>query len=586
MSIFSKNSAKKWIVHFLALSVICSVGSFLYFSNHAWGTWGDDSAGYIFLAGRFHQEQPLVYNDPLATEGIEFFGDYRLARWLLPTHHDFISPDGESASKYPIGLSLLMSVAASITGTSEGFYIVTPGLAVFNLVLMYLLIQLFLPTYRYRSIIGMLAAFVLGFSNLYFEHAVAQPMREIPSITFLLLAALFFTFSLLQHKKENRFFALFSMISAGLSFGMAVNIRETSLIILPGFLFFGLFFFWEKQTLKKYFYSISRYVFSFLIAFCIGVLPTIINSYTISKNKEAFKPRDISGVAIFSNDNHIQSLRIEHLFDNQGKFAAGEGSLPHYWQVLQNISPLPYFLLFIPIGVWFLWRKDRWGKGAAVFLLLWGLSTVFLFSLWINPYARYILPALPPLILLGAIGVYASFTSLIPSFASFFSRPLLVKRVLISLVSVTIVFSYLPFIDQIKREFALEIPYMRFKAITQEDLRSLVDLGSILKSSSQEKEPILLFSGEWQYGVSETFEAHTGVKAIRSPFEQARVTIPFEKSADFLKDRVLSKRYLYIWIDDSTSEQTDEWFQKQKMTLIKEYHFSFEESVSIYKIEL
>ena len=109
----------------------------LYFNDHAWGAWGDDSAGYIFLAGRMSMGLPLVYTDPIAADGLQFFGDEKLARWLTPTHHEFINPSGMIASKYPIGVSLLMFVVSKLAGTTDAFYVVTPLLAALNIVLTY-----------------------------------------------------------------------------------------------------------------------------------------------------------------------------------------------------------------------------------------------------------------------------------------------------------------------------------------------------------------------------------------------------------------------------------------------------------------
>ena len=164
------DSAKKTTV-IIALVVTVLLGSLfsvIYFDDHAWGAWGDDSAGYIFLAGLLYSGEPLVYNDELATAGLEYFGDEKLARWLTPTHHQFINPRGVIASKYPVGASIVMVAAARLFGTDNAFYFVTPALAVANIILVYILGLMLFTHSRHRHIIGALAAIFMGVSRACF----------------------------------------------------------------------------------------------------------------------------------------------------------------------------------------------------------------------------------------------------------------------------------------------------------------------------------------------------------------------------------------------------------------------------------
>lgn len=571
------------VMHIVAVIALAVSFSFLYFTNHAWGAWGDDSAGYIYLAGRMEQQQPLVYNDELATAGLQFFGDEKLARWLIPTHHEFINPDGTIASKYPIGASMLLRGGGLLMGDSSGFYIVTPFLAVLNLILLYLLVQVLFPKQKFRHAIGIASATSLGLSTLYFDYAVAQPMREIPSITFILFFALFFSLALKHFDSTRRWLPPGLIVLAALAMGMAINIRETTVLILPGAVLFGVVALW--QTKKDVTANIKRLlptVGIFLAALLIGVLPTIWNSYTISINKEAFKARDTSGVALLSNGNHIQSLSIENIFDNDGKFRPGEGALPHYWQVIQNASPLAYFLVFAAVGLWYVWQKDRWGKATAVFLVGWIFGILTIFAMWVNPYSRYIMPLFPPLLLLTAIGGYAFIARVIPAVFSKTKHTKYIQAGLMAVVGITIFTSYSPTIEQLQKEFATYPPYMRFKSMTAGDLQQLRDLGVSLQQQSEK--PVLLFSGEWQYGTSETFEAHTGVKAIRYALEQ-RFTPDPKKVDQFIDEKILTEYDLYVWTDNSSSEEMVEWLAKQKLTLVAQYEFSFEPSAKIYRVE-
>ena len=110
MTPHKKKSLIHWLIGGVIIAAIVLLFGIIYFDDHAWGTWGDDSAGYIYLAGRMIQDKPLVYHDDLAQMGFDFFGDEKLARWLTPTHHEFINQEGWIASKYPVGASLLLAL--------------------------------------------------------------------------------------------------------------------------------------------------------------------------------------------------------------------------------------------------------------------------------------------------------------------------------------------------------------------------------------------------------------------------------------------------------------------------------------------
>jgi hypothetical protein len=576
----NKQTRTSWVLHLVAVFALAIAFGFLYFTNHAWGTWGDDSAGYIYLAGQMEQGEPLVYDDPIATAGITFFENEKLARWLTPTHHEFIHPDGTIASKYPIGTSMLLYAGSIVTGDSSGFYIVTPGLAVLSLVLLYTLVQVLLPKQRFRHVIGLAAAIMLGLSGLYFDYAVAQPMREIPSIFFLLLFSVLFALSLRYHGKKWLHYGLTAC--AALAMGMAMNIRETTLLVLPGAVAFGAIALWKAKTgWKDNVKRLLPTVGVFLGALIIGVLPTIWNSYTISVNNEPFKARDVGDTVLLSNANHIQSLSVENVLNNDGKFRNGEGSLPHYWKVMQNATPLTYFLVFAVFGLWFFWKQGQWGKATAVFLSGWILGILTIFAMWVNPYSRYIMPLFPPLLLLTGVGGYAFIAVIIPRVFADVRSARIVQGALVLAVCVTTFYSYQPVVKQLEREFATRPTYLRFKSITQNDLGQLRALGDQL--NDQATQPVLLFSGEWQYGTSETFQAHTGVKTIRSPFEQ-KFQNDFQLVDRFFQTELIPKYDLFIWVDDTTEKETRDWLAQQNAESIAEYAFSFENNVSIYRV--
>jgi len=287
-----------WIITIILVLILALGFGWVYWQNHAYGAWGDDSPGYLYLAGRLLQGEPLVYQDELVQKGIEHFGDERLARWLTPTHHEIISPDGWLASIYPVGLSYVMYWTATITGDELSIYSVVPILAALNLVLVFLICQLLFKALKIKKwgwAYALLAAITVGFSSLYYDYAISQPMREIPSLFFILLSVYLFLLAFYSRRegghRDARLQIALIIISI-LCFGFSLNIRHTGIAFLPAYLLlFGLF--WEKNKPRKTnTMQMSRLLLVFAILMIIPLGLTIKNSLDISSNKEAFRIKD------------------------------------------------------------------------------------------------------------------------------------------------------------------------------------------------------------------------------------------------------------------------------------------------------
>ncbi len=571
--------------------LILGASSAVYLNDHAWGTWGDDSAGYIFLAGRLAAKQPLVYQDPLIHDAISIFGDVRLTKWLAPTHHDFINPDGTMASRYPIGASLLYWLAALITGETINWYVVTPLLAALNLVLVYWLALRLWSDERWRHVIGGLAALGLGMTELYYDYAIAQPMREIPVTTFCLLAVLCLTeiISCIRNNGRRLVMGMWS-IGLGLSLAMAINIRETSIVFAVMCLISGLVALHpEKKTINP---SITASRFRWpsvvygvigvtaLITF-LGLTPSIYNSVTISQSKVAFKARDVSSVAVLPNLDHIQSFGISNLFTSNGKFKPVQGGgLPYYWFIVGDTTPAPYWWLLVVGGAVALYHKpaQRW---QLALLAGWGISSVFIFALWINPYSRYIIPVLPVWFLLGSLGLIRLCTTWLPRWFASMRNPRLWQGTMIVLITVQIVLGYQSTGQAISKNMQTDV--QRFKAISHSDFTNIEYIGQQLSTDSVQ--PLLMFSGKWQYGTSETFEAHTQIKTIRFPFEQPRTQFNTQHVEQVLTQLIPRHGYtLYVWTDSTSSAQIFEWLQAHQATRLTQATFSFEPMVTIWKV--
>lgn len=566
-----------WVGH-LAVFLALSIGfTSLIWSDHAYGAWGDDSPGYTFLAGRLLNGEPLVYQDPLVQAGLDFFGVERQARWLTPTHHEIISPDGWMASIYPIGLSVLQWLAAKVWGTDVAFYGVVPVSAGLVLGLTYVLGILLMPGVRWRVPVALAGSVALAFSSLFFEHALAQPMREIPSMVFLLLGAIGALVSFRARSRVKQWW-LVGWVFTGLAFGMATNIRETSVVVIPAIL--GLMIGRKRSRglqglLKSLWKPLTAFVVGFLLIYSISIW----NSVEISQHKVKFRKKDITSVAVTSNIDHISSLSFQNVFNNQGKFSTGEGSLPHYWEVMRKATPVVFLFPAILLGLWSIWKTD---KRRALLLTLWPLGTLAVFSLWVNPYARYILPAFPPLLLLTFIGVKFFFQRIIP-------RATQVKFFQWGFGALTALAILIPFGQTIATEWTnlRTNDLLIFKSISAADLQQLKELGEKTTGPN----PVVLFTGEWQYGISETFEIHTGIQSIRFPLENKRFDIPADQLAEFISlmledGGVQPEGYtLYVWTDETTNSATQQFLTRFKRTNVDSFTSSYAEQIRVDRLD-
>ncbi|MBU0732210.1 hypothetical protein KKC88_05005 [Patescibacteria group bacterium] len=600
-----------WIITIILVLILGLGFGWIYWQNHAYGAWGDDSPGYLYLAGRLLQGEPLVYQDELVQKGIEHFGDERLARWLTPTHHEIISPDGWLSSIYPVGLSYIMYWTATITGNDLSIYSVVPVLAALNLILIFLICQLLFKALKIKKwgwAFGLLAAITVGFSSLYYDYAISQPMREIPSLFFILLSVYLFLLAFYQfesgfHKirlssggggRSDVRFQLALIILSILCLGFSLNIRHTGVAFLPAYLvLFGLF--WDKQKTRKInTMQISRLLLVFAILMIIPLGLTIKNSVDISANKEAFKKKDTSGSVVVSNIDHVTSLSPLNIFESRGKFKTENGGLKHYWDIMNNrMSWIPYFMILVIIGIIFIWRKNKF---LSAFLALWVLGFLALFSMWINPYSRYMIVAFPALAILGSFGLYWVLSVLIPSL--FKSKRISYLVGALAVLSILVI--YVPAYSEVKENIELEV--LKNKAISQNDLLTLIEIGdsinqehagstapagsTVLPLKGQDSlPPILMFSGRWQYGLSETMETHTGLKTVRTPMEQEKFVFDNDQVREFM-DKLMDEGYtIYFWQDSGTQAVTNDFLNKNyNLNEYGSYQFDLVDEVKIYEL--
>lgn len=553
----NSNPRLLWLVFDVGITMLLSiVFSYLYLGAHAWGAWGDDSPGYIYTAAQLLQHKPLVVHSELVQSALQYFGNEPWARLAAPTHHDIISPSGWVASKYPIGLGIVLYF---------GGYVVVPVLAVLTVIFTYLLAVLMLPISAYtKRGVGILAALTLGVTELFSSYAVSQPMRDIPALTFFLAAVLVLIIALTKLTVDWKQISL--VLIAGLLFGYSINIRETSAVLFI--------------TIIAIFYGYlanKKLVWKFLGIFSVGMIlagsVSIWNSAVISAHKEKFKAKDITSVAITSNFDHIQSLSLTNLYNNQGKYKRGVGGVNQYLAVLQEeFSFWPPFLFMAIVGLVGLWRKQR---GLAYVLISWFGSVFILFSMWINPYARYILPVFPVITILAGYGIIVSLVWLQKKLQlgklSFLSIPVLV------LVSLGV--GLQPLVAARTKHVVQQ--ELVNKAITYQDLQNFTTLGNTIVQDQAAKPPLVLMIGFWQAGSSEMLMANNpNITAIRYPRKRQEQP-PVDVMASWLQQ--LSQQYqLYLWYDDTATANEQQLKQYFTLEPITQTNFSFQPNVQIY----
>lgn len=560
------------IVKYIAIPLSIVVCSLLFFwHGRALGAYGDDSAGYIYLAGRIYHHAELLTQTDLSKTAIHFFGNEKLARWLIPTHYQYINPSGAAASKYPLGLSVLMAVGGFLFHSPEGFFSIQPLTAAGTLVGVYILCMVLFATHRYRLWIALTSVALLFFSELFFDAALSQPMREIPAVCFLVWA---FVFSLMSHRVQRGMLRYSIIALAGLCFGIAVDIRETLILVAPALVIAVCFAqhtraHTQRTTTQS---SIARVTVGF-VACVIALAPLIYNAMLISEHKVPFKKRDTGSVVVLSNIGHINTLGIENLFNNQGKFRPGEGSLPHYMGVITELLPIPFFGLLILYG---LFRCIQHYRRSTILLLAWGLPVLLIYALWINPYSRYVIPLIPVVIIFAAYALVHIMTVDIPRLTA--RRLWRVSAQALAVIGLC-AYMFPVLLEHIDR--ARMSTERTDRGLIAQDVAAIRTLDSALARESAHL--FLLFTGKNQFGLSENFSAYTGRATYRFPLDQ-RTSPTVARAQEFFAQEVFPEYTVFAVIDSSTSADFYAWAQDYTTTPITSVDFSFQEGTRLVKI--
>lgn len=531
--------------------------------HHAYGAYGDDSPGYIYSAHQILVRDDLVQQDSLVQAALDYFGSEPYARFVAPAHHEIISPDGWIASRYPLGLSLLMAGMAKVTGDVTGIYLVVPLSAVLVVLLTYLGAILVVPLPAvWKRLTGIGSAVIVLGCTLFANYAVAQPMREIPSMAFILLSFYGLVWSL-QQKPWRKWIGL---VVTGTLFGWAVGIRETTAILLIPFTVYGVLHL-PKQRFKTAIW--------FIVGCAIGYAVFIGQAIDITLHKEAFRSKDVTRIAVTANFDHIQSLAIHNLWNNQGKFKPGVGGLQQYWEVIQQFSPWLFFLPGTILGLVYYWQRQR--KWFWV-LASWLAAIILLFGMWINPYARYILPILPItgwLSLVGCMYLWELFTLKL-------QLKRLMSSLLLGLIALTFVLSYQPIFAAQQDRLVTGLPIDR--ELTKTDLAVIQsNLNTVLsRYATNPKPPLLLMLGETKGGLAETIMTHTTIRVIRFP-NKDKEQPPYEQLTAFL-DQLQQTNTLYLWYDPSVTALEQRYYNEQTLEPVATFNTTFTSNISLLQV--
>ncbi len=553
-----------WLLDSVILLLLTSISSAWFMWHHAYGAYGDDSPGYIYSAHQLLTGEALVQQDALVQDALAWFGNEQHARFVAPAHHEIIAPTGWITSRYPLGMSVLMALAAWLSGTVTGIYLVVPVFAVIVVLCTYLGAIWLLPVAAvWKRLVGIGAAVIVVSCDLFAHYAVAQPMREIPSLGLFLIAVLIFCTTL----RATGWKQALGMVIAGLAFGYSVGIRETGAILVLPLILFGL------SRVQQQRWRVAGW---FLLGAVMAYSWFIVQAVNITAHKEAFRDKDITTIAITANIDHIQSLSITNLWDNQGKFKPGVGGLQQYWEVINNFSAWPLFLFCALIGLWYAWKKD---PALGRLLVSWVVLVVLLFGMWVNPYPRYVLPILPVLAWASMLGMFAIWQW----FVQLFQLRRGTSMAMLGLMVLGFVLANQPAIAE--RQEHLRTGAAVDRELTKADLDLVIQASTAVITDAQStgKTPLLLMLGATKGGLAETIMTHADLRVIRFPSKEKEQP-PLDQLAAYI--RHLDETYtLYLWYDPSVTANEQRFYNQQVLVPIIQTTTSYQPAISIYRLE-
>lgn len=535
------DKTKKLIIYFFIPIVLFCISAFFFFSFHGYGPWGGDSIGYVASAMKFYKGEPLVFQDEFAKNLTTVFPTDKIDEILTPKRYTMLNNEGFLMNRYSVGMALILGSFGKLLGGINGISTAIPLLASFNVVGVYLLSLLILSKLKLKVFVALVASVVYGFSNLTFKYAIGEPMTETPTVFFLIISFIFLILFLNSVKKQKITVALVFLFISALAFGFNINIRSANFIfisVIALFLVYFLNLLYRKKVLDSHKNrTLIISVLVFIIGFGIAITPTLINNKNIQDQKvigfsnSEYVGSANSGIISSSNMLDARGLKLKNFFNNQGKYRPGEGSFfVYYNDIGKRFINFPYAVFIFAIGLLFLFFKD---KKALLITSLWFFTCFLFYSFWINPYDRYLIPALPAYSIIFAMG----FVYLLFSVYEFLGvkRGAIIIGILATLLLV--LGTYPAGMIFAKRN----LNTLTYRAISENDFNKIMDLTDTIDKDNSIIFHLAPYSSYKEFGA--TIEAYTEI-----PFRE----IPENYTPEEIKKivEIANKENTYIWVDN------------------------------------
>jgi hypothetical protein len=526
-------SISKKTSHLLFLFTIVFF-AILFFSNHTFGALGDDSPGYIFMASKYYRFENPIYKDELVSKLLDKYRNEEIGFALPHFSYKLLSNDGKIAPKPPTGFPFLMSILGHLVGEDKGYYLLNPLFGLFTLVGLYFLIIEIFNKKKYKYLIALMTVGLLGVTNNYFAFTTMEPLREVPSLTLTIFSLLFFLKAI---KKERLFYIGIS----GFLFGWALNVRETAILFILCFPILYIIT-GKKYKLKQIFKYLTIFILFLIIAYSF----TLINNFN-SKNEI----ENVTGELLAANADHLKNIKIKNWWDNQGKFRPGQGGIIIYYEFLKDLSPFPYFILLVLVGLIALIRSN-WKIGLFVIVVI--IPSYLFFSSWINPYHRYIFTIIPFIILLFVYGLLKIINLL--------HRTIKSNLFKILLIALTITVLSVGVLPSITKAFSI----IRKKELPSSRSVPMNDFKIIKNIKLNDGKNVLICLGNSLY-MAAYIEAHTSIRTIKAPKTEI-----INEIINYLMENGYS---IYIWSDKTDSMALSKIKETYQLNLIEKLNFKF-----------
>jgi hypothetical protein len=212
----------------------------------------------------------------------------------------------------------------------------------------------------------------------------------------------------------------------------------------------------------------------------------------------------------------------------------------------------------------------------------WVLGTLTIFSLWINPYSRYILPLIPMVLLLAAGGWVVLLKNIVaPKLGNQF------VLIISALLILAVAGSAIEPLRLMKIDHAFdEYPS---RSLTVQDAKLMDDIAQAvtLQRDTQQvpaEKTIVFFTSPTRFGLSEVFMAHTGVRGARLPYEPEKDQPDPAKVDAFLKQLITDGYSLYVVTPSTLSPELVEFEKRWNDESVIEIDFSFAQDSQLKKL--